>query len=266
MTGAFQNGAKKGLADMRSAEEKTGCSLPGTDSGRGRCGDFPRRRVAVRATSCIRIIFFPAGSSSRRWWALYLQPAVVFEVVHVLPVVARSRHAARGGRRVFRLRRPQGPPPPDPRRLRRGHRTLLLHPGARPEDPRGKARGGRQRDGGPPGHRHPLLLLLGGPPLHRVRHLGRPARRDVLLPRLRADGQRSRAGPSLRPVRVEDRGPLPRDGARDRDGIRLGDRASRDGAARGGVGLRDPLRRERRVDGGTPVVAGPGPVRHRRRP
>ena len=250
---------------MRSAEEKTGC-----------CSPEPVQEEDVVATS--RDIASPyrrptaigyllsGGFLLAVWWVLYLSLPSFSKwfTYSLLSLVPGSRLGV--AVEFFVYDGPEGPPPPHPRGLRRGHRTLVLHPGALPEDPRGETGDGRERDGGPPGDRHPLLLLLGGSPLHRVRHLGRPARRDLLLPRLGADGERSRAGPSLRTVRVEDRGPLPRDGARDRDGVRLGDRTSRDGAARGGVGLRDPLRRGRRAGGRTPVVAGPGPVRHRRRP
>ena len=64
------------------------------------------------------------------------------------------------------------------------------------------------------GRRDAVLLLLGGAALHRLRHDRRAARRDVLVPRLGADGERGRARPALRPVRLEGRGALPGHGPR----------------------------------------------------
>ena len=67
--------------------------------------------------------------------------------------------------------------------------------------------------GGAPRHRDAVLLLLGGAAVHRVRDGRRAAGRDVLVPHLRADGQRGRAGAALRPVRLEGGGALSRDRA-----------------------------------------------------
>ena len=72
-------------------------------------------------------------------------------------------------------------------------------PSARGSCSRG-ARGVRQRPRGALRHRDAVLLLLGRAALHRFRHGRRAARRHVLVPDLRADGQRGRARAALRAV------------------------------------------------------------------
>ncbi len=52
------------------------------------------------------------------------------------------------------------------------------------------------------GHRHPLLLLLGGAAVHRLRGVGHSAGRHLLLPDRRADDQRGGGGDAVRPVRL----------------------------------------------------------------
>ena len=92
-----------------------------------------------------------------------------------------------------------------PRRVRRGDRPVLLHPRAGTASPVGETGVGGERAGVAAGRRHPFLLLLGRAPVHRVRDLGGPPRGDLLLPRLRSDGQRGRPSPPHRTVRLEDR-------------------------------------------------------------
>ena len=60
------------------------------------------------------------------------------------------------------------------------------------------ARGRRQRRRRQPRHRHAVLLVLGGAAVHRLRLGRRAARRDLLLPDRRADGQRGGARPAVR--------------------------------------------------------------------
>ena len=53
----------------------------------------------------------------------------------------------------------------------------------------GQDRGRGQRDGGQSGHRHAVLLVLGGAAVHRLCAGRRAAGRDVLVPDFRTDGQ-----------------------------------------------------------------------------
>ena len=66
-----------------------------------------------------------------------------------------------------------------------------------------------QRAGRPPGHRDAVLHLLGRAAFHRLRRDRRAAGRHLLLPHLRAHGQRDRPGAAVWPVRLEGGGPLP---------------------------------------------------------
>ena len=70
---------------------------------------------------------------------------------------------------------------------------------------RSRARGVRRdRRGGQPRHRHALLLLLGGAPVHRLRR-GRNPRGHLRLPDQLAHGERDRPRPAVGPVRAGDR-------------------------------------------------------------
>ncbi len=115
---------------------------------------------------------------------------------------APARQQLGVGARVLRLRQRQGAAPPHARRLRRRRRALVLQPGAHPRAAARPPRGHRQRHGREPRHRHPLLQLLGGAALHRLRRSRHPAGRDLLVPHRRADGQRDRPGAALRPLRL----------------------------------------------------------------
>ena len=92
-------------------------------------------------------------------------------------------------------------------------------------------------------HRHPVLLLLGGAAVHRLRAGGRAAGRDVLLPDLGADGQRGRAGAAVRPVRLEDRRPVSGPGLVGRHRRRLRHRPTEDGTPPGRLGAQHAARR-----------------------
>ena len=142
--------------------------------------------------------------------------------------------------RVLRLRQRQGAAPAHHRRLRRRHRALVLQPAAHARPAARAARDDRQRDGRQPRHRHALLQLLGGAAVHRLRRGRHPARRDLLVPHRRADGQRDRPGAALRALRLGGRGPLPRHRPPHRHRRRLGHRPPAHGALRRGLGARDP--------------------------
>ena len=125
----------------------------------------------------------------------------------------------------------------------------------------GTPRVGRHGAGGSARRRHAVLLLLGGPPLPRVRHRGGAARRDVFLPDLGADGQRGGSRAALRALRLEGGGDLHEHGTRHRHGVRLDDRASRrwriswnPGSDRSGAGATSAERGP--SDGGTGSDSG----------
>ena len=90
---------------------------------------------------------------------------------------------------------------------------------------------------------------------------GVPLGVTLLVPDLGADGQRGRPRAALRALRLEDRGALPRDGARHRDRRRVDDRPARARALRGAVGLRGDARRPAGDEARAARVRGP----HRRR-
>ena len=159
-------------------------------------------------------------------------------------VAVPRRAASRGqplgvGSRVLRLRQRQGAPPPHDRRLRRRRGALVLQPRAHSRPAARSARGDRQCDGGEPRHRDAVLQLLGRAPVHRLRRGRHPARRHVLVPHRRTDGQRDRSRAALRHVRRRGRGPLPGHRAHHRHGRRLGHRPPQDGALHPGLGARD---------------------------
>ena len=96
-----------------------------------------------------------------------------------------------------------------------------------------QAHGDRQRAGGRPGHRHPLLLLLGRAALYRLCQGGRAAGGDLLLPDRGADGQRGGAGHALRHVRLAGGADLHGHRAADRHCRRAGHRPHPQRGARG---------------------------------
>ena len=92
----------------------------------------------------------------------------------------------------------------------------------------------------------PVLQLLGGAAVHRLRRGRHPAGRDLLVPDRRAHGQRDRPGAALRAVRLGGRRPLPRHRPAHRHRRRLGHRPPAHGALHRGLGARDPHGRGRR--------------------
>ena len=149
------------------------------------------------------------------------QPRPNCPLAHLFVAAPTLRDALFLRGRVPRLRGSEGPAASDRRGVRRRHRPVVLHPGADAADPGGDPRVRRHRAGGPARGRHAVLLLLGGPPLPRVRHGRGAARRDVLLPDLGADGERGGSRPAVRALRLEGGADLHDDGARHRDGVRL---------------------------------------------
>ena len=90
-------------------------------------------------------------------------------------------------------------------------RAALVHERrAHPRAARRSPRGRRQRGRGDARRRHPVLLVLGGPGVHRVRLRRRAARRDAVVPDRQPAGQRGRRRAAVRPVRLADRRPVHR--------------------------------------------------------
>ena len=143
----------------------------------------------------------------------------------------RPRQPPRRRAAVLPLRHAQGAAAADGGGVRDGHGELLLHARAHPRAARRQERRRGQRHGRQPGHRHAVLLLLGGAAVHRLRAGRRAAGRDLLVPDLGADGQRGGAGAAVRPVRLEDRRALPGPGPGGRHRRRLGHRPAEDGSA-----------------------------------
>ena len=175
------------------------------------------------------------------WWALYQSLIPASEaLVAALPVDRDQPPGRRAA--VLPLRHAQGAAAAHRGGVRDGHDQLVLHPRAHARAAGRHDRRRCQRDGRQPGHRDAVLLLLGGAAVHRLRAGRRAAGRDLLVPDLGADGQRSGAGAAVRPVRLEDRaalhGPGPDGGHR----RRLGHRPPEDGSLPGRLGARHAAR------------------------
>ena len=112
------------------------------------------------------------------------------------------RNQAARGRGVLRLRHAEGAAAARAGRVRDGRRAQLLLAGAHAPPAGRPARGRRQCAGRVTRHRHAVLLLLGRAAVHRLRLRGRAARRHLLLPDRRADGERGGARPAAWPGRL----------------------------------------------------------------
>ena len=129
----------------------------------------------------------------------------------------------------------------------------------------GRGQCGRRR----PRRRHPVLLVLGGAGLHRLRRRRRADRGDPVVPDRQPAGQRGRRRAALRPVRLQDRRPVRGVRAAHRDRRRVGARPAARRTLGGAVRLPDhPARKAGRARPGAELVRpdGAGPRRGRHHP
>ena len=184
--------------------EKAPCGVRGPTAARHRTGRDERRPDAPQPPA-------PAVPAGRGRGVVRCLSGVDAAVGDADGAAARgSRQPPRRRTPVLLLRHPEGAAAAHRRRVRHGDDQFLLHARTNAGPPRRPRRGRGQRPGGLARRRHPVLFLLGGAAVHRLRAGGRAARHHLLVPDLGADGQRGRARAAARTLRLEDRRPLSR--------------------------------------------------------
>ena len=132
-----------------------------------------------------------------------LQPARPVLGMGRLVAAGRSRKPSRRGDQLLHLRHAEGADAADAGRVRHGRRAQLLLAGEDAGAACRQARGRRQRAGRGARHRHARSAPARPCRCSSASSARRAARRHLLVPDRRADGQRGGARPSVRAGRLE---------------------------------------------------------------